>query len=358
MGQPFIVAPDQERILCEEVAVVVLGYNSQKYLARFLPSLVATSYDKCTIVYVDNASDDDSVDYVEKTFPSIRVLRIYENHGFTGGYTYSLPFIEAEYYVLINSDVRVEPDWLTEMMQVIKQDEGIGACQPKIRHEPEPQQFDYGGASGGYIDRFGFTFCRGRIFHVIEDDRGQYEDNQDIFWASGACMLIRASLYHELGGLDNDFYAHMEEIDLCWRLRNHGYRIVVVPSSVVYHVGGSIISYGSFSKIYHNFRNNLIMMYKNLPKRRLVITIIARMAIDQIRAMMTLFTGRWTEFRAIWAAHLNFIKNLSKWSVSRRRAQSAVRQPKLSGIYQRSIVLDAFILKRTTFGQLHKKDFE
>ena len=353
-----IVRSDQERIECKKVAVVVLGYNSRDYLARFLPSVVATEYEDHTVVYVDNASVDDSVEMVKADFPSIKILRLYQNHGFTSGYAHSLPFIDAEYYVLINSDVRVETDWLGHLMEVIESDDGIGACQPKLLHEPKPSHFDYGGASGGFMDKHGYTFCRGRLFHHVEEDQHQYEDVRDIFWASGACMLVRAELFHQLGGLDNDFYAHMEEIDLCWRIKNNGHRIVVAPASVVYHVGGSIIRYGSFSKIYHNYRNNLIMMLKNLPEGQVFFTLFARMVLDQIAAVRALFSGQWTEWRAIWYAHWQFLSRLGKWRASRRRVRHLVTKPNMAGWFQRSIIYDVFLSGRKTFSELEQKAFK
>ncbi len=343
----------QEPIQCKKVAVVVLGYNSCAYLKAFLPSIVATDYDDFTTVYVDNASVDDSVEFVNSNFPEIKIFRIYENHGFTNGYEESLPHISAEYYVLINSDVMVEPNWLAPMMKHMEEDPTVGACQPKVHHQPTPGLFDYGGASGGYMDKFGYCFCRGRLFHHIEQDDGQYDDTREIFWATGACMLIRSQLYHDLGGLDNDFYAHMEEIDLCWRLKNAGYRLLVVPEGVVHHVGGSIITYGSFTKIFHNYRNNLIMLYKNLIGGNVWRVIPIRLLLDQIAAMKALFSGNWTEWRAILAADFQFLFRIRKWTKNRRLAQQHVQRPNLKGIYRRSIVLDVFLRKKKKFSELN-----
>jgi len=345
-------------IQCKKVAVVVLGYNSCDYLKEFLPSVVATDYDDFTVVYVDNASVDDSVDYVSSALPEVEIFRIYENHGFTNGYEESLPHIKAEYYVLINSDVKVEPNWLAPMMKLMEEDDTIGACQPKVIHQPSPPQFDHAGASGGMIDKYGYPFCRGRIFNHVEDDEGQYDDVIEIFWATGACMLIRSKLYHGLGGLDNDFYAHMEEIDLCWRMQNAGFRLLVVPEGKVYHVGGSIITYGSFSKIFHNYRNNLIMMYKNLNQTDLWRIIPIRILLDQVAALKAFLTGNFTEWKAILSADFQFLIRLGKWKKNRRDAQSHVNNPNLRGVYKRSIVFDSFILKKEKFIDLELTDFE
>ena len=344
-------------IQCKKVAVVVLGYNSCNYLKAFLPSVVSTDYDDFTVVYVDNASVDESVDYVRSTYPEIEIFRIYENHGFTNGYEESLPHIKAEYYVLINSDVQVDKNWLSPMMKLMEADNSIGACQPKVIHQPNPPQFDHAGASGGLIDKYGYPFCRGRIFHHVEDDKGQYDDVMEIFWATGACMLIRAELYHGLGGLDNDFYAHMEEIDLCWRMQNAGYRLLVVPEGTVYHVGGSVITYGSFSKLYHNYRNNLIMMYKNLNRKDLWKILPIRIVLDQVAALKALVSGNFTEWKAILSADFQFLFRLGKWKKNRAAAQSHVNNPHVGGVYKRSIVYDFFVKKKKSYTALDKEYF-
>lgn len=344
-----------EKIKCKKVAVVVLGYNSRNYLEKFLPSVIATAYDDFTTVYVDNASDDDSVAFVEKNFPDVPIFRIYTNRGFTNGYEESLPHIEAEYYVLLNSDVEVDPNWLAPMMKLMEDDKTIGACQPKVIHQPSPPLFDYAGASGGFMDKYGYTFCRGRLFNHVEEDEHQYDDIREIFWATGACMLVRAKLYHQLEGLDNDFYAHMEEIDLCWRIKNAGYKILVVPEGVVYHVGGTIIKYGSFTKIYHNYRNNLVMLFKNLPANKVWHIIPCRLALDNVAAAKALFTGNFTEFRGIVAALFQFVFRLGKWMGNRKAARKHVERPNMTGVYNRSVVLDFFLRKKKIFADLNLK---
>mgnify|MGYP003836157413 FL=1 len=341
-----------EEIHCKKVAVVVLGYNSVEFLKKFLPTILKTKYEDYTPVYVDNGSSDESVAYVTENFPEVEIFRIYVNNGFANGYQESLPYIKAEYYVLINSDVAVTENWLGTLVEEIEKDQKVGVCQPKILHEPKPEMFDYAGASGGFIDAFCYTFCRGRIFHHIEADEKQYEDVCEIFWASGACMLIRSELFHKLGGLDEEFYAHMEEIDLCWRVKNAGYKILVVPQSVVYHVGGSVITYGSFSKLYYNYRNNLIMMIKNLSVLKMILLVPARIMLDQLSALMAIFLGNFTELRAIIAGDFKFIIGLNKWLKARKLSRKHIVEPNLKGWYKKSLVIDVFIKKKTKFNQL------
>ncbi len=342
-----------ERIQCKKVAVVLLGYNSRDLLLKFVPSILKTDYEDFDLVYVDNASNDDSVHLVQTEFPKVKIFRIYENQGFTGGYTGSLPYIDAEYFVLLNSDVQVEPNWLSEQMKRMDADPKLGASQPKLLHYHDKERFDYAGASGGFIDKYAYPFCRGRIFDRVEKDRGQYNSIEDIFWASGAALLIRAELYHQLGGLDNDFYAHMEEIDLCWRVKNAGYRIEVVPSAVVYHMGGSVITYGSYEKIYHNFRNNLVMMYKNLPSNLVYKRLVVRAMLDLIAALQALLKARFTECKAILAAEFNFWTKLAKWKKNRNQAQSVVGNEKsVSAVYDKSIVYSFFVKGLKSFNQL------
>ena len=347
-----------EEIFCKKVAVVVLGYNSLDYLKKFLPTILKTKYEDFTLVYVDNGSSDDSVAYVAEHLPEVEIFRIYDNKGFANGYQASLSYINAEYYVLVNSDIAVTEDWLGILMEEIEHDPKIGACQPKMLHEPQPELFDYAGASGGFIDAFCYPFCRGRLFHHLEADEKQYEDVCEIFWASGACMLIRSELYHKLGGLDETFYAHMEEIDLCWRIKNAGFKILVVPKSVVYHVGGSVITYGSFSKLYHNYRNTLIMMTKNLSRRELLLLLPTRIVLDQVAALRALLSGNFTELKAIVAADFKFIFGLNKWVKARRSARKHISSPNLKGRYKKSLIIDVFIRKIIKFSELDYNEFK
>ena len=341
-----------ETIECNKVAIALLGYNSKDYLEKFIPSILKTEYEDYTLVYIDNASTDDSIEFVEENFPTVEIFKIKVNQGFTGGYTQSLPYINAKYYVLLNSDVEVTPNWLTPIVKAMDADENIGAAQPKTLHEPNKKKFDYAGASGGFIDKYGYTFCRGRLFDTIEYDSNKYDTPMEIFWATGACMFIRSELYHRLGRLDNSFYAHMEEVDLSWRINNAGYKIMVFPESIVYHVGGSVITYGSFTKLYHNYRNNLVMMLKNLPEDILFSTIFKRMLLDGVAAIRALFTLRITEFRAIFMAHIHFYSRLGLWKRRRKEAMKHFVNATKSGVYPKSVVWDYFILGKKTFKEL------
>ena len=343
----------QNTIKCKKVAVALLGYNSKEFLQKFIPSILKTDYEDYTLVYIDNASTDDSVQFVEENFPTIEIFKIKENNGFTGGYTQSLPFIDAEYYVLLNSDVEVTPGWITPIIEAMDKDKNIGAAQPKTLHEPKKDQFDYAGASGGFIDEYGYTFCRGRIFDTIEKDSNQYDAPMEIFWATGACLFVRSELYHRLGGLDNSFYAHMEEIDLCWRINNAGYKIMVYPEAVVYHVGGSVITYGSYTKFYHNYRNNLVMMLKNLPKEKLFVRIFPRMVLDGIAALRALLSFRFVEFRAVVMAHIHFYTRFGLWNSRRKEAMKHFVKSTKSGVYKGSIVWGYFIRKKRNFKELN-----
>jgi GT2 family glycosyltransferase len=347
-----------EDIFCKKVAVVVLGYNSLDYLKKFLPTILKTKYEDFTLVYVDNGSSDNSVAYVTEHFPEAEIFRIYENNGFASGYQESLCYIKASYYVLVNSDVAVTENWLGILMKEIEKDPKVGACQPKMLHEPKPELFDYAGGSGGFIDLFCYPFCRGRLFDHCEPDEKQYDDVCEIFWASGACMLVRSELYHKVGGLDEMFYAHMEEIDLCWRIKNAGFKILVVPKSVVYHVGGSVISYGSYSKIFHNYRNTLIMMVKNLSRWQLFLLLPTRIMLDQVAAVRALLKGSFTEFKAIVAANFKFIFGLNKWIKGRRVARKHISSPNLKGWYKKSLIINVFIKKKNKFSELNSKEFK
>lgn len=341
-----------QTIKCKKVAIALLGYNSRDLLNKFIPSILNTNYEDYTLVYIDNGSTDDSLEMVRSKFPSVEIFQIEKNVGFTGGYSTALPFIDSKYYVLLNSDVEVTPNWLKPIIEAMEADESIGAAQPKILHEPKRDQFDYAGACGGYIDKYGYAFCRGRIFDTIELDTKQYESPEEIFWATGACMFVRSELYHELGGLDDYFYTHMEEIDLSWRINNAGYKIMVYPESVIYHVGGSVITYGSYTKFYHNYRNNLVMLLKNLPKGKVFRVLFIRLILDGVAASRALMVFRFTEFRAIFMAHLDFYTRIKRWKSRRKEAQKHFVKETKTGIYKRSLVWDYFLKKKKKFSDL------
>lgn len=337
-----------------QVAVVILNWNGKKFLSEFLPSVAATTYPHATIYVADNASTDDSMNYVEEKYPEIKTIYNSGNLGFSGGYNEALSKIKADYFVLLNQDVEVTPGWIEPLIEQMEKDTSIGACQPKLRAFHHKEFFEYAGASGGWIDRYGYTFCRGRVFKTLEKDKKQYDDNQAIFWASGAALFIRAKLYFEAGGLDEDFFAHMEEIDLCWRLQRMGYKVMICPQSEVYHVGGGSLPQGNPQKTYLNFRNNLMMLYKNLHPEERSNILFSRKLLDGIAALKSILSGHPEEFKSIWKAHLSFYK----WKKEYKHQQDPLPKPlffDLSGVYQGSIVWDYFIKKEKVFSKVIKK---
>jgi len=292
----------------KKVAVVILGWNGKKFLEQFLPGVVEhTPQDYCEIVVADNASTDGSVQYVQDNYPQITIVQNGRNGGYAGGYNDALKKINATYYILLNQDIEVTEGWVERVVEVMDKDKTIGAAQPKLLDYYRRTKFEYAGGSGGFVDAFGYAFCRGRVFESIEDDYGQYDDMVNVFWATGACLFVRADAYWEAGGLDEDFFAHQEEIDLCWRMQNLGYKIWVVPQAVVFHVGGGSLPYGNARKTYLNFRNNLMLLVKNLPTRELLVKLPIRLFLDVVAAYQTLLKERSTvSFFAIAKAHLDF----------------------------------------------------
>jgi GT2 family glycosyltransferase len=289
-----------------KTAVVVLNWNGKEWLEKFLPNLVNHSQ-VATVFVADNASTDDSVDYVKINFPTVKIIVNASNGGYAKGYNDVLKQIDAEYFVLINSDIEVTAGWLSPIISLMDSDKQIASCQPKILNYNSKTKFEYAGASGGFIDNLGYPFCRGRIFDDLEQDKGQYNDAVEVFWATGACFFVRSNHFWELGGLDEDFFAHQEEIDLCWRLKNKGYKIMVQPKSVVYHVGGGTLNAGSPFKTHLNFRNNLFMLFKNLPISSLFTTIPMRLVLDGVAALTFLNKEKGLEHvLAIAKAHFSF----------------------------------------------------
>ncbi|MCK4677646.1 MAG: glycosyltransferase family 2 protein [Bacteroidales bacterium] len=338
----------------EKVAVVILNWNGKNFLEQFLPQVIKYSAKDAEIIVADNASTDESLAFLRKTYPEIRLIINPFNGGFSKGYNDSLSQIEAKYYILLNSDVEVTPGWINPIIDLMDNDKSIAACQPKILSFHEREKFEYAGAAGGFIDKFGYPFCRGRLFQSIEKDHGQYDDSVEVFWATGACMFVRAEYFHQLGGLDNDFFAHMEEIDLCWRMKRRGYKIVFCPSSVVYHVGGGTLPKKSAFKTYLNIRNNLIMLYKNLPANRLFIVLFLRFFLDLIAAFKFLVDGGLNDFKAVFKAYISFYSTISRHK-GKRKLQS---HTKVSGIYRGSIVFSHYLFRRKKFSQLNPSRFE
>lgn len=337
-----------------KVAVVILNYNGRKFLEQFLPNVIANSDPALVeIIVADNASTDDSVVYMRSHFPEIRLIENGSNGGFATGYNLALRQIEAQYYVLLNSDIEVTPHWIEPVVELMDAQPDIAACQPKILSYYHKEQFEYAGASGGFIDKYGYPFCRGRVFQNLEEDKGQYDNPCEVFWATGACMFVRADLYHQVGGLDDSFFAHMEEIDLCWRLKSVGYKVYCCPQSKVYHIGGGTLPKNSPRKTYLNFRNNLSLLVKNLPKHRVHRTILYRILLDWVAAFKFLFEGCPKDFRMVFKAHWDFYRRLP--SLRARRKQTGHNL--VSCIYMRNVVFDSILRGKQKYSELEESDF-
>lgn len=330
-----------------KTAIVILNWNGKELLRQFLPSVVEHTKE-ATIYVIDNASKDSSVAFLRVHFPQVKVILNDDNYGFAKGYNEGLKKIDAEILVLLNSDVEVTSGWLHSILEQFKNEVNTAIIQPKILSFHHPEYFEYAGAAGGFIDRFGFPFCRGRIFNVLEKDQQQYNDIADIFWASGACMAIRKKVFDELGGFDNDFFAHQEEIDLCWRAHNSGYPVKYNGFSTVYHVGGATLAYQNPQKTFLNFRNNLYLLFKNLPKKDLFPIIFGRLFLDGLAGIHFLAYGQFKNVGAILRAHFSFYCQIPSLIKKRKSTQ------KLDYYYTQSIVFQYFIKKKSIFNSLSK----
>lgn len=333
------------------VAVVILNWNGRSFLEKFLGNVVEHSRDHATVYVADNGSTDGSVEYVIRHHPEVRVVSNGENLGYAGGYNRALESIEEPYAVLLNSDVEVTAGWLVPLIALMDGNGRIAACQPKLLDFNDRRRFEYAGASGGFIDRLGYPFCRGRIFNVLEMDAAQYDDARPVFWASGACLFIRMSAFRQVGGLDSDFFAHMEEVDLCWRLQRNGHAIWVEPRSKVFHVGGGTLHKSNPRKTYLNFRNGLVMLLKNLSLWTALVTIPSRMVLDWVASMKFIADGQSQDALAVWRAHLSFLRMIP--NVWKKRSGA---YPSVHGIYPGSIVLRHFVLGLRSFSPLNWMD--
>ena len=338
-----------------KLAIVLLSYNSLELIKKFLPIIkeCTPKRDDYQIILVDNASVDDTPRFMQEYHPDIRVITLKENHGFTNGYVESLALIDAQYYCLISSDIEVTPNFTEPIIALLDSDERIAACQPKIMSWDRRDEFEYAGAAGGMIDHLGYPFARGRIVDQVEKDLGQYDNIQEVFWASGACMFLRAELYHKAGGLDNDYFAHMEEIDLCWRMKNMGYKIMFHPDSKVYHMGGFIIKYGSPAKVFRNHRNNLIMLLKNLPPYQGLWKIPLRFIMDLLTMFKMALDGNFNTIWAVSKAHWQFLLLFPKWYSKRTEAKKLWNNPNHFGVYPNSMVWQYFVKKIKKYSDFH-----
>ena len=340
-----------------KTAVVILNYNGAALMEEFLPSVThSVNGMDAEVIVADNASTDNSLEFLKTNHPKVRTIVLDKNYGFAEGYNRALAQIDAEYFVLLNSDVDVDAEWLKPLEFFMDNNPDVAACQPKILSQKNDNYFEYAGAAGGFIDKYGYPFCRGRLFNDVEPDVGQYDEQKDIFWSSGACMLIRKKDYEDVGGLDGDFFAHMEEIDLCWRLKNRGRRIVCIPSSVVYHVGGGTLAQGNPRKTFLNFRNNLLMLYKNLPSSRVNRILFIRMVLDGLAALAMLAKGDVKNFKSVLKAHKDF-KALKKKFVAKREKEVSFTDAvgTHDEIYRRSIVLAYYLRGIRKFRNLNWK---
>ena len=334
------------------VSIVILNFNGAKYLAQFLPSVLATQYENFEVVVADNGSTDDSISLVKEKFPSVKIIISASNEGFAGGYNWALKKIEADYFVLLNSDVEVDPNWITPMVNLLESDAAIGACQPKILSYTDPTTFEYAGACGGWIDSLGYPFSRGRVFDICEKDEKQYDHAAPIFWATGACMMIRSKLFDEMNGFDAAFFAHQEEIDLCWRMQIAGHQIYACPSAKVFHVGAGTLPRGG-RKVFLNFRNNLVMLTKNLPLIELIWKLPLRFTLDAISAYKGLLSGDTDFFLAIAKAHFGYLGYCFAGRIKRTKSPKPLQS--LGGVYNGSLVFDYFIKNKHFFSKIVSK---
>lgn len=339
-----------------KVAVVILNWNGRGFLEKFLPSVIACNNSFSEIIVADNNSTDDSIDFLKQHYPQVRLVINKVNGGFAKGYNDALKHIDAEYYVLLNSDVEVTTGWIEGVIDLMDADKTIAACQPKIRMFDNKKMFEYAGAAGGFIDKYAYPFCRGRILEYLEEDKGQYNDVREIFWATGACMFVRADKFKEVDGFDEDFFAHMEEIDLCWRLKNLGYKIMYSPHSTVYHVGGGTLNKTSPRKTYLNFRNNLFLIYKNHPPQFFFLKLFFRMVLDGIAGAKFILSGQFAHCWAIVKAHFSFYGSLNKLIQKRKLLKSKIKVYTSSAVYLHSIVADFYLRGNKTFSSIDQKD--
>jgi GT2 family glycosyltransferase len=328
-----------------KLAIVILNWNGQKYLSQFLPALLRFIPDYAEVIVADNASFDNSVSFLKETYPSIRIIQNSENGGFSKGYNQALQQIEAEYYCLLNSDIEVTENCIEPVVDLLDNNPDVAVVQPKLLSYKNRECFEYSGASGGFIDYLGYPFCRGRVFENLEKDNGQHNDAIEVFWATGAAMFVRSNIFHKLNGLDEDFFAHMEEIDFCWRVKNLGYKIMVEPKSLIYHIGGGTLPKNNSKKTYLNFRNNLFLLQKNLPSKNIFPVFLVRFPLDLIAAFFFLFQGHFNDTWSVFRAQLSFLRQFPKMKRKRLNINPQVYKQ----TFQESIVFNRYIKKRTKF---------
>ena len=330
----------------QTIAVVILNWNGLDLLKEFLPEVVKYS-EEATIYVADNASTDTSVSFVKANFPEVKIIQNSVNGGYAKGYNDALAGLSEDIFILLNSDVKVTPNWIAPIKAVFQKDPDIAAVQPKILDYKAPSYFEYAGAAGGFIDKFGYPYCRGRVFESLEKDEGQYDDETEIFWASGACLALSSAAYNKVGKMDEDYFSHQEEIDICWRFHNFGYKVAYTPNSVVYHIGGATLNSMNPKKTFYNFRNSLFNLVKNTPSKSVLFLIIGRMILDGIAALKFLFELKFSHFTAVFQAHMSFYRYLSQMLKKRKNL------PKKGNYYSKiSVVCSHYILGDKKYSEI------
>jgi len=340
-----------------KTAIVILNWNGLGFLKMFLGTVIKHSLDSETAVIVaDNGSTDGSKEWVEENFKEVTVIPLDKNYGFAGGYNLALSQVDAEYFVLLNSDIEVTPGWLSPLVSFLDANPDAASCQPKVLSYTRKDYFEHAGAAGCFIDKFGYPFCRGRVITQVEKDNGQFDNQIDVFWSSGACMIVRSEAWKKCGGFDADFFAHMEEIDLCWRFHKAGYRVSFIPDSVIYHIGGGTLSYSSPFKTYLNFRNSLFLLYKNLPDSKFSRILFLRKLLDGLAAVYFLLQGSFSSFKAVWRAHMDYYKVLDQLKEKRKAVKKLEVITGSETILNKSIVFEFYIKGNKTYNSLVRKN--
>lgn len=334
-------------------SIIIVSWNALHHLKKYFPSVVATEYPDYEIILADNASTDGSKAWIRENYPQVKIAAFDDNYGYCGGNNRAVPHAEGDILLFLNNDVRVEPDWLHGLAKCFQKDKSIAAVQPKMLDDQKPEYFEYAGAAGGFLDRFAYPFCRGRIFDTLEKDTGQYNFETDIFWASGAALAVRKQVFEDLGGFDEDFEFHMEEIDLCWRLWNAGYKVRYCPQSTIYHLGGGSMAMGSPRKIYYNYRNNLRMLWKNCSTDTITWRFLGRYLLDIVAAMRSLSRGEWKEFKAIVRAHFDFWKGFTTTHEKRAELQDQRNiESDPSALLPVNIIVEYFLRGKKFFSEI------
>ncbi len=336
-----------------KTAIVILNWNGLGFLKKFLGTVIRYSIDGETIVCVaDNGSTDGSVDWVEYNFAAVKLIRLDKNYGFAEGYNLAINQLDARYYVFLNSDIEVTENWLQPLVRFMDNNDDVASCQPKILSYSRKDHFEHAGAAGCFIDKYGYPFCRGRIINMVEKDTGQYDSRIDVFWSSGACMVVKSEAWKKCGGFDGDFFAHMEEIDLCWRFHKAGYRVCFLPDSVIYHVGGGTLPYISPFKTYLNFRNSLFLIYKNFPDNKLRSILLIRKLLDGLAAAYFVLQGNFRSAWAVWQAHMDYYRALEKLREKRIAVKKLGTDQAIESILNKSIVFEFYVKGNKTYTSL------